>query len=101
MLTLLLAYFKMPETKNKRVGVIKKELHYLKDWNSTVSTMPNFDVPDSGKAEEEEPVEEEIMVKKSAKLYQMKPTELPGVVTPAKLRVKDEDLKFIDNTEEF
>ena len=63
--------------------------------------MPNFDVPDSGKAEEEAPVDEEIMVKESAKLYQMKPTELHGVLTPAKLRLKEEDIYFIDHTEEF
>ena len=41
-LTLLLVNWKLPETKNKRVGAINKELKYLQGWQSSVKRMDDI-----------------------------------------------------------
>ena len=75
MLTLILTHWKLPETKNKHVRTIKKELRYLKAWRKSVSTMPEFDPTDLE-------------------------TKFPAVLTPRKLKLDQWELSFIDeNTE--
>ena len=73
LLTLFLIHWKLPETKNKSVGIIKQELHYLQDWNRTVNTMPDFSPPADIEA------------------------EFANEITPSKLHINDDDLHYIDD----
>ena len=71
--TLVLIHWKLPETKNKRIGKIAKELEHLRSsWTKTVFTIPDFDF-------------EVDLESKFAKF-----------ITPSKIKVNQWEMPFID-----